>query len=97
CRDLVRGGHRLYIIAGPSGRGGVGASAARETLAQGRIIVPAECWKVVVIVNDSGDDELAQVDAQARVIAIIMPNDENRVRGRFDWRSFRCSPAEIEE
>jgi endonuclease G len=97
CRDLVRHGQRLYIISGPAGRGGRGSMGAAETIAGTNVTVPAECWKIVVVLpetNASGDEDLAKISAATRVIAVIMPNDNDAVGEA--WAKFRTSPAEIE-
>src|SRR5439155_394155 len=96
CRELVRRHQRLYVLAGPYGRGGRGSAGLRQTIAHGRVTVPAQCWKVVVIVpEDGGDDDLAKINARTRVIAVLMPNDESRVGE--EWASFRTSAGEIEK
>src|SRR5205823_19151 len=46
CRTLVSREHdRLYVIAGPAGRGGRGTAGYKESIAGGRVTVPAQCWK----------------------------------------------------
>ena len=95
CRDLVRRQHeRLFITSGPYGQGGRGSKGAAQSFARGRVVVPAECWKVIVAVPDEGTDDLAEVQSSARVIAVDMPNDQEVVGE--EWAGFRCSPAEIE-
>jgi endonuclease G len=96
CRGLVTHDHdHLYITAGPAGKGGRGSKEFRDEIAGGRVVVPAECWKVVVAVPESGgDDDLAKVSMGTRVIAIIMPNDNDQVGE--EWAKFRTSPAEVE-
>ena len=94
CRELSRSGDRLYITAGPAGRGGVGSRGAAQTLADGRVLVPAETWKVIVVAPDRGADDLANVDADDRVIAVDVPNNNDQCDE--DWSGFRCSPATIE-
>jgi endonuclease G len=98
-RRLVAQQHmRLYIVAGPAGRGGRGTKGYATTIADGRVAVPAQCWKVIVAVPESGTtgsaDELSRIDASARVIAVIMPNDDQRVGD--NWARFRTSPAAVE-
>ena len=51
CRELVRQGNHLYIIAGPMGRGGLGSRGFRNELAAGKVTVPAYCWKIAVVVR----------------------------------------------
>jgi endonuclease G len=96
CRSLVRSHHRLYITSGPAGRGGVGSNPGRvDTIAGGRVVVPASCWKIAVILPDDGTDpDPATIPATTRVLAVDMPND-NTVVGET-WAQYRTSPAEIE-
>jgi endonuclease G len=96
CRDLVRRGQHLYIISGPAGRGGRGSMGTAQTIAGTKVTVPAECWKIVVVIpeGNAGDDDLAKINAATRVIAVIMPNDNEAVGEA--WAGFRTSPAEIE-
>jgi endonuclease G len=42
-RGLGRKGHRLYVVAGPAGQGGVGTAGRKDEIAGGRVVVPAEC------------------------------------------------------
>ena len=95
-RDLVsKQGRRLYVVSGPSGRGGRGEKGPADTIGSGKVVVPAECWKVVVAIpEDGGPDDPAKVTADARVIAVVMPNDQNAVGE--EWGSFRVRPADVE-
>jgi len=48
CRTLVdEEEHELYIFAGPVGKGGWSAKGFFNTT-NGRVVVPAKCWKVIV-------------------------------------------------
>jgi endonuclease G len=96
CRDLVHNRHdRLYVIAGPAGRGGRGSAGFKERIGKDGVVVPAECWKVVVEVpSTGGEDDLAKITSSTRVIAVVMPNDNDAVN--YEWSGFRTSPAEIE-
>jgi endonuclease G len=95
CRDQVRRRQHLYVIAGPAGRGGRGSNGPAETIAGGKVAVPADCWKVVVAVpEDGGDDDLAKITPTTRVIAVDMPNDNDAVGE--EWAKFRTSPAAVE-
>lgn len=94
CRDLVRQHQHLYIIAGPAGRGGTGSEGYKNAIAAGKVTVPAQCWKIIVIVPEAGEDDLAKITSSTRVITVIMPNDNNAVGE--DWAKFRSIPAEIE-
>lgn len=97
CRGLVSGQRaRLYVVAGPTGRGGRGSAGFRETIAGGKVTVPAECWKVVVVVPEAGNaDDLSKVSTDTRVIALVMPNDNNAVTDD-DWARYRTSVADVE-
>jgi endonuclease G len=94
CREQVRTGEHLYVVSGPLGQGGKGSNGFKETIAGGKVKVPASCWKVVVIVPESGDDDLAKISSATRVITILMPNDNDLVGE--DWARFRTSAAAVE-
>jgi len=92
---VTREHRRLYITSGPLGKGGTGSHGPRETIAGGRVTVPGACWKIAVVVPaDGGDDDLAKINAGARVIAVLMPNDQNAVGE--EWAGFRTSAGDIE-
>ena len=92
CRTLVRQNHELYIVCGSYGRGGTGANGFATTLDQGRVTVPARCWKVVVVLP-VGTNDARRVSAGTRVIAIDAPND-NGIGG--SWGQYRTSVDAIE-
>ena len=97
CRELVtRHNRRLYIVSGPAGRGGrLAAGGSKTSIAGGKVAVPAECWKIAVVVPETGGaDDPSTITATTRVIAVVMPNDDTAVRD--DWTSYRTSPAAIE-
>ena len=94
-RELVERQHaHLYILAGPCGRGGVGSSGPRDMIGRGKVVVPAECWKIIVVVPSSAGDDLSRIDTGTRVISVLMPNDNTQVGD--EWAGFRTSPAQIE-
>ncbi|MFD2515145.1 DNA/RNA non-specific endonuclease [Pontibacter locisalis] len=92
CRSLLSGGYEIYIISGGYGIGGTGSNGYATTLANGKITVPSNTWKVVVIIPD-GDNDAARVTANTRVIAIDMPNDQSV---SSDWRQYRTSVDALE-
>jgi endonuclease G len=96
-RELVYKQHRrLYVVSGPAGRGGRGLNGTVETIAKGKVVVPAECWKVIVSVPETdGPGDPSAVTADTRVIAVDMPNDNAVVTGSA-WAQYRVSPAEVE-
>jgi endonuclease G len=96
CRDEAHHRHQhLYVIAGPVGQGGRGSAGPRQQIGKDNVVVPAECWKIVVEVPAAGgDDDLAKITAATRVIAVLMPNDNDAVS--YAWAGFRTSVAEVE-
>jgi endonuclease G len=92
CRSLLANSNELYIICGSYGKGGTGANGYATTLDQGRITVPARCWKVIVVLP-TGSNDASRVSTSTRVIAIDMPND-NSVSPA--WGSYRTSVDAIE-
>lgn len=95
CRELVRRHNHLYVMSGPIGQGGTGGRGFKESLAGGKVTVPAECWKIAVVIEEGGGDDLARISMGTRVIAVDMPNDQTQVGE--EWASFRTSPARIEQ
>lgn len=84
CRDLVRQGKELYIVAGGYGD--------RRPIKRG-ILPPAQVWKTIVVLDRPGLG-LSGVTASTRVIAVLMPNQQG-IR-ETDWRTFRVSVDAIE-
>ena len=88
CRNLAKQGKELYIVAGPNGQGGEGTKgrAVRHRRRPGR---------------RSGDDlegracleSRGGVDADARLIAVNVPNTE---KVGEDWSPFRVSVNAVE-
>jgi endonuclease G len=95
CRDLVEN-HRktLYIISGPAGKGGTGRKGPKDTLADGKVTVPAKCWKVIMVLDAKRGNDLKKVNDTTRLIAVIMPND---MTVHYDWADFRVSVKDVEE
>jgi endonuclease G len=96
CRRLVRQHNHLYIISGPIGQGGRGTHGFMTVLGRGNVVVPAECFKVVVVVPEGmGGNDLAKINAGTRVIAVDMPNDQDVVGE--EWDKYRTSAGQIEQ
>jgi endonuclease G len=91
CRTLVRAGNELYIVCGSYGKGGTGSAGYYTTIANGRITVPANCWKVVVVLP-SGRNDVARITSSTRVIAVDMPNSNLSAA----WGGYRTSVDAIE-
>src|SRR5262249_37645133 len=89
CRTLAGRGKILYIVCGPQGKGGEGKLGFKASIAGGKITVPAKTWKVVLVLG-KGDT----VDRNARLIGVIMPNDQSVTD---DWARYRVAVKDIEE
>lgn len=95
CRELVsKHRKRLYIISGPAGVGGTGKKGFRNTVPNGRVTVPAHCWKVIMVLPDDEGDDLAKVTSRTRLIAVIMPNSDN---AEHRWDRYRTSVKKVEQ
>ncbi len=94
CRTLVQAGNELYIIAGAYGEGGTTtAGGLATTIDNGRITVPANLWKVIVVLSD-GSNDLNRVNNTTRVISVVMPNTDAI---NTDWKTYRTSVDFIEQ
>jgi endonuclease G len=83
-RSMARRDANLFIIAGQYGTKGK---------IDGRITIPSNFWKVIVVIENGGD--ISAADANTRVIAVDMPND-NDIAAR-NWRDFTVTVRSIEE
>lgn len=92
CRSMLSGGYEIYIISGGYGLGGDGANGYAEYLAEGKIQIPSNTWKVIMIIPD-GNDDVNRVTTSTRVIAVDMPNS-NSVSS--DWTQYITSVDNIE-
>ncbi|MET0624122.1 MAG: DNA/RNA non-specific endonuclease, partial [Pyrinomonadaceae bacterium] len=93
-RTLVSAGNELYIISGGSGQGGSGSNGGTtNTVAGGRVVVPSQTWKVIIVLP-VGTDDVNRVTTSTRTIAVIMPNTQG-IRNN-DWRSYRVSVDQVE-
>jgi len=86
CRTLAAQGNEIYIYSGPAGNVG--------TIAQGRIVVPAFTWKVVIIMPN-GTNDLARFNRGTRAFGIIVPNTPP-LDINTPWRNFRVPINTVE-
>ncbi len=84
-RELVRSGKEVYIIAGPAGKAG--------TIGDGHVVVPESVWKIMLVLP-AGKNDLQRIDANAEVIAVLLPNRQG-IRNDA-WQSFSTSVSAIE-
>ncbi|HEY0404559.1 MAG TPA: DNA/RNA non-specific endonuclease [Pyrinomonadaceae bacterium] len=85
CRSLVSQGNELYIIDG--GAGSLG------TITNGHVNIPAQTWKVIIVLPAASGDDAARVTTSTRTIAVIMPNTS---AVNPDWRASRVSVDQVE-
>jgi endonuclease G, mitochondrial len=93
CRELVRQGKELYIIAGGAGTGGTGEKGKRSIIGRSKVAVPEWTWKVAVVFDRVGMS-LSDITGETRVIAVKMPNAQG-IKER-DWRDFITTIDDIE-
>ena len=86
CRSLAQSGSEIYIISGPSGNAG--------TIDNGRIVVPAITWKVVLILPN-GNNDLHRVTRATRMFGIIVPNVPPPIQSSL-WRQYRVTVDAVE-
>jgi DNA/RNA endonuclease G (NUC1) len=85
----------IYIVSGPAGVGGTGSNGGvTNTLANGRVIVPAQTWKVALILPKASGDDVARVTASTRTLAVIMPNLDS-IRSD-DWHIYITTVKQVE-
>ena len=78
----------LYIISGGSGTAG--------RIADGKINIPAVCWKIILVLP-VGDNDLKRINAKTRVIAVAMPNRKRPEIALSKWPQWVTSVAKIEK
>ena len=83
-RSLVSQGNELYIISGGQG--------LRFFIANGHVAVPAQTWKVIIVLP-VGNNDAARVTTSTRTIAVVVPNSGTI---NSDWRTYRVSVDQIE-
>lgn len=86
CRTLASQGNEIYIFSGPSGNIG--------TIAQGRVVVPAVTWKVVIVLPN-GNNDVSRVTRATRTFGIIVPN-QPPLDIDAPWRNFRVTVDAVE-
>lgn len=86
CRTLASQGNEIYIFSGPLGSAG--------TIAQGNVTVPAQTWKVVLVLPN-GSNDVQRVTRATRVFGIIVPN-QPPLDINAPWRQFRVPVNTVE-
>jgi endonuclease G len=67
-------GNEMYIVAGGYGQGGTGSNGFALTVADGHVSVPAQTWKVALVLPKAPGDDLTRVTCSTRTLAVLMPN-----------------------
>jgi endonuclease G, mitochondrial len=93
-RKLARSGKELFIICGGHGQGGIGKNGLKATVGNGKILVPAVTWKVILVL-DKPDAGVAGVNKNTQTIAIIIPNKQG-VKSD-PWQQYVTSVDEVEK
>jgi len=86
-RSIVAYGNEVYIIAGGYGSAG--------TIGQeNRVNVPSNCWKIVVVLPAAHSD-VSEINTDARVIAVDMPNIQGIADDR--WQKYITTVRDLEQ
>ena len=83
-RSLVSQGNELYIISGGQG--------LQYFIANGHVAVPAQTWKVIIVLP-IGSNDVSRVTTATRTIAVVIPNSGTI---GTDWRAYRVSVDQVE-
>jgi endonuclease G len=83
-RTLVSQGNELYIVSGGHG--------LQHFIANGHVAVPAQTWKVIVVLP-VGSNDVSRVTTATRTIAVVVPNSGSI---NSDWRTYRVSVDQVE-
>jgi endonuclease G len=91
CRDYVRSGYTLFIVAGAYGTGGDGSVGAADKI--GGVNVPKRNYKIIVATKGNNINSITK---DAVVIATDFPNSDATTSKR-DWIRFITTAEEIEK
>ncbi|UPT65929.1 MAG: DNA/RNA non-specific endonuclease [Sphingobacteriales bacterium JAD_PAG50586_3] len=94
-RQLAAGGNELYIMAGAYGKGGINKNGDKKsTIAKGKITVPSNVWKIIVVLPN-GPNDIKRINTSTRVIAVDMPNVQSVTSQ--PWYHYKTTVDAIEE
>jgi endonuclease G, mitochondrial len=94
CRQLARSGKELFIVSGGHGQGGIGKNGLKATVGQGKVLVPAITWKVILVL-DKPNSGVSGVDKNTRTIAVIIPNKQG-IKSE-PWQQYLTSVKDVEK
>jgi DNA/RNA endonuclease G (NUC1) len=86
----------VYIVSGPFGVGGTGSNGGvTTTLAGGNVTVPAQTWKVALVIPKASGDDISRVSCSSRTIAVILPNIQG-IRNT-PWENYLTTVDAVEQ
>lgn len=88
-------GDEVYIVSGPFGVGGTGSAGPATTIANGHVTVPAQTWKVALVIPKASGDDTSRVSCSSRTIAVIMPNIQG-IRNN-PWENYLTTVDAVEQ
>lgn len=91
-RSLVKAGDEIYVVMGSYGSGGTGSKGTATSVDTGRVVIPSNIWKVILVLP-KGDKDLSRITTSTRVIAVNTPNI-NTINS--DWTQYICTVKDIE-
>ena len=91
-RTLVKAGNEIFVVMGSYGAGGTGSKGTLSTVDTGKVVVPSNIWKVIVVLP-KGNNDLTRITTTTRVIAVNTPNINTL---SSDWTQFICTVKDIE-
>jgi endonuclease G len=91
CREVARAGYILHILTGGIGEGGIGDHGAARSIGKAtrRVVVPAYCWKIILIL-----DQTDALNSRSRLIAVTMPNTKGVTK---PWTNYLTTTRQIEQ
>lgn len=96
-RSLAAEGCELYIVCGQAGSGGgsdKGFFSEIPVPDSGRgIKIPSHLWKIILVL-ENGTDDLKRINADTRVIAVLIPNTVECAEKK--WQDYSLSVDELE-
>ncbi|MFI5134190.1 MAG: DNA/RNA non-specific endonuclease [Chitinophagales bacterium] len=98
--SLVGLSNEAYIMMGNYGAGGTGSNGAASVIDNGNVTVPAEVYKIIVILP-KGNNDLSRINSNTTVLAVRMPNNNNlyttTTAGKKVWRNYITTINAIEQ
>jgi endonuclease G, mitochondrial len=98
--SLVGTSNEAYTIMGNYGSGGVASTSVVQSIDNGHVTVPANIWKVVVVMP-KGNNDLTRLSNQTIVLAVNMPNNNTLYNtsgsGKDAWRNYLTSIDVLEQ